>query len=299
MEQQPRLSGDWQRRTMEALDDACVKLGWEQRERVQRSEEQRGKDTLVRSLGMTVELEVRNQLRLEEPRHRSSKQLDLAEDSDRTSSSNRRDIQPSSTDSNTPRVEDLRTAQQTQAQPPVRPSGRSAPHFPFEVPDGESPRVEKVRYTGGGRRYRTQLGVRDPPLRREEQPRVWDKEQYAQGVADLRTAERIQRIVAADALEKSQPQPEQRAFDSEEGGQVEGRSGQKLGDPSAGLSGGTIGVQSGERSQEHQPQALPETDAPPEAEGPSGGAPSTEKVLGSITPPENVEQCCGCRCLIM
>jgi len=61
------------------------------------------------------------------------------------------------------------------------------------------------------------------PLSRQ---RVWDEE---------------------DALRMGRPRRERRASDSEQGGQIEGRSGQGLGDPSEGLSNRTIGAQSGER----------------------------------------------------
>ena len=61
------------------------------------------------------------------------------------------------------------------------------------------------------------------PLSRQ---RVWDEE---------------------DALRMGRPRRERRASDSEQGGQIEGRSGQGLGDPSEGLSSRTIGAQSGER----------------------------------------------------
>jgi len=130
--------------------------------------------------------------------------------------------------------------------------------------------------------------------RRKENQRREDEErerQYTQRVENLRTAQKIQSMEEEDRLKprpedtviswepvRSAPNPE-----SVSGEQTEDRSGQRLGDPSEGLSSGAIRVPSGEvgrpsrirhRSQEYQ---MPETGTRPEAEGPSGGAPTSKE----------------------
>jgi len=136
-----------------------------------------------------------------------------------------------------------------------------------------------------------------------------DEGRYREGVGNLRAAEQMRILEEEEILLKSRARLERRASNSEDvsGEQTEGRSGQTLasGNPSEGLSSGTIGTQLDEqrslhRSQERQPQALPETEtgARAEAEGPPPRAPAIEE-LDSPPQPGNEGQFCGCRCLIM
>lgn len=111
---------------------------------------------------------------------------------------------------------------------------------------------------------------------REQQGKVEKGErerQYTQRVDDLRTAQQIQSIVKEDTLLKDR----------------------KLQQTSRGTTG--IGPGSLHRSQAGQMQALSETlsetDAQPEAEDPSGGAPSNVEELQRLPPTAND------RCLIM